>query len=196
MFNIFFNGNFEKLINKLEIPAFYNAVTITDLHEVRDYSKTILKESANESATRAFCNLILLNRLIPIESRVVQGLKMRSVFKIWHMVDAKLNLDLYLKVTEAIDQLVLDYAGKEYSEEYFNVLQNKLGLIFPIKHDHLLLLTMINLYKGKKLEKTPLAATWDLYVNEILVDTKTYLKHFTPEGQNAMVTFAKEFTTQ
>ena len=70
-----FNSKFEALVSELGLTAFDNAIRISELNSIRDNSKNTLFANPEAAATRAFRELFILNKNIPIEQRVELSFK-------------------------------------------------------------------------------------------------------------------------
>lgn len=172
IFKIFFNQNFEKLINDLGITEFNDVIGFGELAAIRDYTKNVSGSKPEEAAARAFRDLVILNNKIPIEQRLEKGLEKIGLLKLWHF-DGKVNIDLHLNIKASIEQLVSEYVGEQY-ENIFHEGLKKYGVIIPIEHDTLRRISLALLYGGKKSNKPPLDAAHKFYMDIIVKNSKQY----------------------
>lgn len=171
--NLFFNQKFEKLIDELGILAFSDVIDNNKLTEIRDNSKNDLKGKPEEAATRVFLDLVILNQKIPVERRLVKCFEKINLLKIWCLLNNSVNIDLYLIIMSLIEQMVSEYAGKQYEKDFYDQL-NKMGVVIPLKHDALQIFGLLYLYNSKQRNNLAYDAAIKFYTDILSKNVNEY----------------------
>lgn len=174
MFNLFFDGKFDASVNELGIPTFSQFFPTEELNKFRKSGKggPLASGGPREAAVRAFHNIVLLNKKIPIEQRLESGFKGIFLIKAWRFSN-DVNIDLYLAARAAIDESVREYVGTEYENNFYEALI-KMGVLVPITHDHLSVFAQISLVVGKRDGFPPDIAAVTFYANRIANEKEKY----------------------
>jgi len=183
LFNLFFSTNFDKVAGELAIPQWRNYYATSQLEKIKKYSKDVLNESPEQGALRAFIQLVLQNEQIELPERLECALSMRTKVKVWHVMDRKVNLDLFHNYNRIMDELLKEYAGEEYISEFYKTLTEPFGLPYPISHDHLDLYSKIWIYKGVRDNQKAGHSASDFFLDYIVVNRRDYQKFFPSDVQ-------------
>lgn len=186
-FNLFFNSKFDKLIDELGIGVFKNVIDQNKLIEMRGYSKDGLKEKPEEAATRVFRDLVLLNQSITVEKRLDQFFNKSHTIKYWCLMDGNVNIDLYKSVKALIEKMVSEYVGKNYEDDFYEVL-NKAGVIIPIVHDELRTFGLMLLCKGKQGNISTHDVAMKFYIDILAKNADRYVSCVREEGRELLKT--------
>src|SRR5687767_9224858 len=119
-----------------------------ELTKIRDDARDGYGGKPEEAAARAFRDLILQNPRVPIEQRLEASFSKVTLLKVWHF-HSKVNVDLHLGIKSVIEDLLCEYVGRDYQNDFYKAL-SKWGVTTPIEHDTLATIAFVCLYMGKK----------------------------------------------